>query len=135
MTPAPIAALLRAPATAFLGRLLLMFMFLGSGISKLLDFGAATTEMAYFGLQPAAPIAVVVIFTQIVGSLLVLANRLVWLAAGALGIFTVLTIPIAHDFWNMTGEKAQLEFYVAVEHVAVLGALLLVAILAERPRP
>ena len=57
-----------------------------------------------------------------------------WLGAGALGIFTLLTIPIAHHFWRMEGPMAQFEFYVAVEHLSVLGGMLLVAILAERMR-
>ncbi|MBB3771414.1 MULTISPECIES: DoxX family protein [Ancylobacter] len=134
MTPAIISAILRAPATAFVARLLLVFMFLGSAISKLVDFPGAQTEMAFFGLNPPWLFAALTIFTQIVGGLLILLNRATWLGAGALAIFTLLTIPIAHHFWNMEGPMAQLEFYVAVEHFSVVGGMLLVAILAERTR-
>ncbi|MFT0859837.1 DoxX family protein [Ancylobacter sp. G4_0304] len=134
MTPGLISMLLRAPVTAFVARLLLVFMFLGSGISKLLDFQAAQAEMAFFGLNPPWLFAVLTIVTQLTGSFLILFNRITWLAAGALGIFTVLTIPIAHAFWTMEGERAQIEFYFFVEHLAVIGGMLLVAILAERTR-
>lgn len=134
MTPAIISAILRSPITAFVARLLLVFMFVGSGISKLVDFSAAQAEMAFFGLQPPALFAALTIVTQLTGGLLILLNRATWLGAGALGIFTVLTIPIAHHFWNMEGPMAQLEFYIAIEHFAVVGGMLLVAILAERTR-
>jgi len=129
-----ISAILRAPATAFVGRLLLVFMFLGSGVSKLLDFSGAQAEMAHFGLQPAAAYAAATIATQLIGSALILLNRATWLGAGALAIFTLLTIPIVHHFWTMDGEQGQMEFYVAIEHLAVVGGMILAAVLAERGR-
>lgn len=132
MTPAIISAILRSPVTAFVGRLLLVFMFLGSGISKLVDFAGAQAEMAQFGLNPPWLFAVLTIITQLAGSVLILLNRATWLGAGALGIFTLLTIPIAHHFWSMEGQMAQMEFYFAIEHLAVIGGMLLTAVLAER---
>ncbi|OLP61894.1 DoxX family protein [Xaviernesmea oryzae] len=108
-------------------RIVLTFMFWGSGLSKLLDFEAAKAEMAFFGLQPAALIAVLVIVTQLVGAGLIISGRLVWLGAGMLAVFTALTIPIAHAFWTMAGDQALHEFYVAVEHISIIGALMVVA--------
>lgn len=134
MTPAPVSAILLSPITAFVARFLLSFMFLGSGISKLVDFPGAVAEMALFGLNPPALFAVLVIITQLTGGALILLNRAVWLGAGALGIFTALTIPIAHHFWTMEGQMAQIEFYFFVEHLAVIGGMLLVAILGEKSR-
>lgn len=134
MTPAIISAILRSPATAFLARLLLVFMFLGSAISKITDFAGAQAEMAYFGLNPPWLFAVATIATQLAGGVLILLNRATWLGAAALGVFTALTIPIAHHFWTMEGQMAQIEFYFVVEHLAVIGGMLLVAILAERTR-
>jgi len=134
MTPGVVSTILRSPITAFVARLLLVFMFLGSGIDKLVNFTGAQAEMAYFGLNPPWLFAVATILTQLIGGVLILLNRATWLGAGALGIFTVLTIPIAHHFWSMDGQMAQIEFYFAVEHLAVIGGMLLVAILAERTR-
>ncbi len=134
MTPAFISAILRSPVTAFLARLLLVFMFLGSAISKITDFAGAQAEMAYFGLNPPWLFALATIATQLAGGVLILLNRATWLGAGALGVFTALTIPIAHHFWTMEGQMAQIEFYFVVEHLAVIGGMLLVAILAERTR-
>ncbi|MCB4768315.1 DoxX family protein [Ancylobacter sp. Lp-2] len=134
MTPRIISAILRSPATFLFARVLLVVPFLGSGISKLVDFPGAVAEMAHFGLSPPAFYAVATIITQLVGSALILLNRAAWLGAGACAIFTALTIPIAHHFWTMQGEIAQLEFFFAVEHMAVIGGMILVAILGERTR-
>lgn len=134
MTPSFISAILRSPVTAFLARLLLVFMFLGSAIDKITNFSGAQAEMAAFGLNPPWLFAAATILTQLVGSVLILANRATWLGAGALGVFTLLTIPIAHHFWTMEGPMALIEFYFTVEHLSVIGGMILVAILAERTR-
>ncbi|MDR6950995.1 transmembrane protein [Ancylobacter sp. 3268] len=134
MTPAFVSAILRSPATFLFARLLLVVPFLGSGIAKLVDFPGAVAEMAHFGLNPPWLYAVATIITQLAGSVLILLNRATWLGAGAFGIFTALTIPIAHHFWTMEGMQAQMEFFFAVEHIAVIGGMILVAILGERTR-
>lgn len=112
-------------------RIVLTFPFWGSGLAKLIDFSGAVAEMQQYGLKPPAFIAGLVIFTQLGGSLLIIANRRAWAGAGALAIFTLLTIPIAHDFWNLRGEAAKFEFYVAVEHIALIGGLMLAAVMSR----
>ena len=109
----------------YVARILLTYIFWASGISKLVDFPAAVAEMQHFGLNPPASFAVATIFVQLAGSLLVILNRWTWLGAGALGIFTTLTIPIAHTFWNMEEPLKTVEFYVVMEHITVIGGLML----------
>jgi transmembrane protein len=75
-----------------------------------------------------------VLLTQLVGSALIIANRWTWLGAGALGVFTALTIPVVHHFWRLDGERAIVAFHTATEHVGMIGALVLVAALSERMR-
>ena len=111
----------------FAARTVLTSMFWLSAIAKTVDFQAATAEMAHFGLQPAAPIAIAVIITQFLGSALIIANRWTWLGAGALAVFTALTIPIAHAFWSMEEPFRTIEFHVTMEHITVIGALMVVA--------
>jgi len=115
----------------FLARIVLTSMFWGSGIAKLLDFPAALGEMTHFGLNPPAVFAVATIIVQLVGSLLIILNRWTWLGAGALGVFTLLTIPIAHNFWAMEEPFKTIEFYVVTEHISIIGALMVVAWKAE----
>jgi transmembrane protein len=130
--PGPIASLLESAVFRVVARVLLTLPFWMSGLAKLADFGFATEEMAMFGLTPPAAFAVATIITQLGGSALVISGRRAWLGAGALGIFTALTIPIAHNFWALEGERAMMEMFFVVEHISVIGGLMLAAILCHR---
>lgn len=132
MTPAPIQSLLESRALLLLGRILLTFMFWVSGLVKLLDFPGGVAEMSHFGLEPAWLFNVLTIIVQLGGSLLIICNRAAWLGAGALAVFTLLTIPVAHPFWTMDGDAALHEMLVALEHITVVGGLIVVAILGHR---
>lgn len=127
---------LRHPVLALVARLALTFPFWGSGLSKLINFDAGVAEMAHFGLQPAVAFNLATIVVQLGGSLLIIANRLVWLGAGALAVFTGLTVILVHHFWTMTEEPFRtIAFHTAVEHVGIIGGLLAVTILAARRDP
>jgi transmembrane protein len=129
-----IRPILLSSGTLLAARILLTFPFWGSGLAKLIDFQGGVAEMAMFGLNPPAAFNVAVLLTQLVGSALIIANRWTWLGAGALGVFTALTIPVVHHFWRLDGERAIVAFHTATEHVGMIGALVLVAALSERMR-
>ena len=127
-----ISSMLRTRWAYHVAAVVLTFIYWGSGIDKAIDFTKAQSDMARFGLNPAAAFGLATIAVQLGGSLLViLGGRLVWLGAGALAVFTLLTIPIAHRFWEMTGEAAFHEKLVVFEHITVIGGLMLVSIAAE----
>jgi transmembrane protein len=128
-----ITALLARPWMSLLCRILITFPFWLSGLMKLLNFGQAMGEMQHFGLEPAASFAVLTIIVQIGGSLLIILRCMAWLGAGALIGFTLLTIPIAHAFWRLTGEQAFIEGMFVIEHVSVVGGLLLAAVVCAKP--
>jgi transmembrane protein len=111
----------------YLARAVLTFMFWGSGLSKLIDFPAGVAEMTHFGLEPPVAFNLAVIITQLGGSALIILNRWTWLGAGALGVFTALTIPIVHHFWTMEEPFKTMEFHVVMEHITVIGGLMVVA--------
>jgi transmembrane protein len=134
MTPRWVHAILSSSITEFAARVLLTFPFWGSGLAKLLDFSGGMAEMRHFGLEPAWFYNSLTVFVQLVGSALIISKRWTWLGAGALGVFTVLTIPIVHAFWRLEGERAITAFHTAGEHVGMIGALVLVSILALRPK-
>ena len=129
-----IRPILLSSGTLLAARILLTFPFWGSGLAKLIDFQGGVAEMAMFGLNPPVAFNILVLLTQLVGSALVIANRWTWLGAGALGVFTALTIPVVHHFWSLEGERAVVAFHTATEHVGMIGALVLVAVLSERMR-
>lgn len=131
MTPHIITVLLRSRFLLVFMRVLLTFVFWGAGIDKLINFQDTMAEMAHFGLSPPAAFGALVVFTLLASSLLIILNTAAWLGFGALGVFLVLTIPIAHPFWAATGQEALHHFRTAVEHVSLLGGLLAGAILSQ----
>lgn len=136
-TPAsnPISTLLQARWLYYVGTVLLTFIFWASGLAKLFDFGQAQAEMQHFGLNPPAVYATATIIVQLGGlALIIFTKRYAWLGAGALAVFTLLTIPIAHRFWEMEGPMAFLEQMFVFEHITVIGGLVLVSILAYMRR-
>ena len=133
--PKIIAALLSSRVFAFAARVVLTFPFWGSGLDKLINFPGGVAEMRQFGLEPAVLFNLAVLTTQLGGSALIISGRHVWLGAGALGVFTALTIPIVHHFWTMDGAAALHAFHTAAEHIGTIGGLITVSILAARSRP
>ena len=128
-----ISRFLRHPVAALTARVTLTFPFWGSGLAKLLDFSSGVAEMAHFGLQPAAGFNIATITVQLVGSLLIIANRLAWLGAGALAVFTAMTVILIHRFWSMTEEPFRtIAFHTASEHVGIIGGLIAISILSAK---
>ena len=126
--PSVINALLKSRVFHFIARIVLTLPFWGAAIQHTLQWSTVPGEMAHFGLYPPVVYGVALIVTCTVGSVLViLGGRLTWLGAGALGVFTALTIPIAHAFWTMTGDLAMSEFRTVMEHVSIIGGLMVVA--------
>ncbi len=124
----------RAPWGTVLARVLLTFPFWESGLSKLLFFDAGVAEMTHFGLSPPALYNVATIAVQLLGSALIIAGYHAWLGAGALIVFTALTVPIAHHFWNLAGPERLDALHTASEHVGMIGALVLAGLASTSTR-
>lgn len=131
--PRIIAALLSSPAFLLATRIVLTFVFWSAGIAKIIEFQANAAEMESFGLTPGWLVNTATFTLQIGGSLMIILNRGAWLAAGALSVFTLLTIPIAHPFWLKSGDEAFRDMTIAMEHISLIGGLAMSAILS-RPR-
>lgn len=128
-----ITKLLRTPLMALLARGLLTLPFWSSGLSKLFLFDSGVAEMARAGLEPAAGFNIATIIVQLAGSALIIVNRAAWLGAGALGLFTGLTILLVHRFWAISEEPFRtIALHVSSEHVGMIGGLIAIAILSAR---
>lgn len=115
---------LRQPVTALISRIVLTLPFWASGLMKLINFDAGAVEMARAGLEPANGFNIATIGVQLAGSLLIILGRHVWLGAGALGVFTGLTILLVHDFWTMTEEPLRtIAFHTAIARVGEASCL------------
>lgn len=120
MLTAPQRNLVRDKGTK-LGRILIGILFLASGLSMLFIQGP-TGVAGYFtslGLPMAGLMAWLVIILKIVaGGAIVLGLR-VGLASGALIVFTILTILIAHNDISDPMQVTQ-----ALKNLAIIGGLL-----------
>lgn len=133
--PRFVTAILRDPATWFLARLALVGAYLLGGVVKLTDWPAAVAEQAHFGMTPAAFWAAVTIAVELIGPLLILSGRLVWLGAGMLGVFTLLAAITANAFWAMPAGAMRFAATNAFfEHLGLIGGFVLVAHVAEHAR-
>ena len=120
-------------AFQILSRIILTLPFWGAAIEHGIGFQAWVGTMAHFNLNPPVLFAIFALLTLVAGTYLaVFTNKWAWLGAGALGIFTFLTIPIAHAFWNMKDPQAHTEFYTVLEHIAIIGGLMVMSSLARQ---
>lgn len=132
MTPAWVSGLLGSRTFQFFARIVLTTPFWAAGIQHGLGWADWLGTMAHFNLDPPVVFGVLTLATCLGGSALVIAGGgWTWLGAGALGVFTALTIPIAHAFWTMQGQAAMTEFYTALEHVSIIGGLMVMSVLAN----
>jgi len=113
-------------AVTFMKVILTSFFWI-AGVFGVFNFKTIIQEMVDCGLPYPVVFAVATVLCQLTGSALLITDYqgLAWLGAGALGVFTLLCIPIAHPFWKFDGERRMLEFQVALEHITVVGGLML----------
>ncbi|WP_230954357.1 DoxX family protein [Burkholderia stagnalis] len=121
----------------WLGLLGLCSAYLQGGLHKAGDFGAAIAEMQHFGVEPAAPVAALVIAVELVAPLLILTGVLRWLGAGVLAGFTLFATSVANAFWHAPPDARFGLTAAFLEHVGLACAFALIALhdLHERSVP
>ena len=133
-TPTWVAAVLAHPATWWCARVALTLPYWWSGIDKALHSKAALAEIASLGLPSPELMYVVLLAVQLLGSACVIFNRMTWLGAGALGVFTAIVTVIAHPFWSLQGAERFPAMNTFLEHVALIAGFAYAAMFAaSRP--
>lgn len=133
--PRFVDAILEWRWTGFLARLALVGAYLLGGIVKASDWQAAVAEQTHFGMHPPALWAVLTIAIEIIGPLLILSGRFVWLGAGMLGVFTLFAAITANAFWAMpAGQERFMATNAFFEHVGLIGGFVLAALVAKAER-
>ncbi|MBC7831706.1 MAG: DoxX family protein [Hyphomicrobium sp.] len=114
-------------------RLLLASAFLASGVMKVIDFTGAVAEVrALTGMEPASPIAALVILTQLGGSaLLLIGGRSTVIGAFLLASFTFAATVLGHAFWTKAGPQQARDLVTFLEHMGLIGGFVLVALLSR----
>ena len=130
MTPDFIEAILDWPWTWPIARFALVAMFLTSGLTKVVNFSGAVTEMVDAGMPAPTIMALLSILVELIGSVLVLINRWAWLGAGMLAAFTAIGAVTAHAFWKVSGQARKDAIAVFFMHIGLIAAFALDALLA-----
>ena len=132
--PGWVEAILHYRWTWPLARVALVSSYIIGGLTKLSDFPAAVAEQEHFGLHPASLWAALAILIELGASALVIAERLVWLGAGALGVLTAVAMLVANNFWAMEGHERFVALNSFFEHLGLIAGLVLVALMATGER-
>jgi uncharacterized membrane protein YphA (DoxX/SURF4 family) len=114
-------------------RLCLAAVFLYSGVDKLWHWRSSIEEVKRDGLPWPAAFAGATVFAQLVGGCLVAAGLLAWPGALLLAGFTVAATLLGHRFWLRHGSEFRHELTTSMEHVAIVGGLLLLSVLDFNP--
>jgi uncharacterized membrane protein YphA (DoxX/SURF4 family) len=112
-----------------IARLCLAIVFLYSGIAKLRHWRSSIEEVKGDGLPWPAAFAAATVFTQLVGGCLVATGFLAWIGALLLAAFTAAATALGHRFWLRRGAEFRHELTTSLEHVAIVGGLLLLSLL------
>jgi putative oxidoreductase len=116
------------------GRVLVGVLFLWAGIDKVQGWDGALQEVVAGGLPASALLLALTILLQVAGGAAIIAGRLLKPACWALAGFTALATVLYHGFWHATGAARHAELIPFMEHVCIVGGLLVVSTLEPRRR-
>jgi putative oxidoreductase len=114
------------------GRVLVGVLFLWAGIDKVLGWQGALQEVAAGGLPAPALMLALTVLLQVAGGAAIVAGRLLRPSCWALAGFTLLATVLYHGFWHATGAARHAELIPFMEHVCIVGGLLVVSTLETR---
>jgi uncharacterized membrane protein YphA (DoxX/SURF4 family) len=116
------------PYGVLAARLCLALVFLYSGVDKLWHWRDGVEEVAQMGLPRPKLLAGLTILTQLGGGAMVAAGWHAALGALLLAGFTVAATLLGHRFWACRGKETRRELTTALEHLAIVGGLWLLAL-------
>ena len=119
--------MLGSVTTRWLALLALCAAYLQGGFDKATDFAGAIAENRHFGLEPAAPLAVLTIIVEIGASALILSGIQRWAGALVLAGFTLMATFVANRFWDMAQPARFMAENGFFEHIGLVGGFVLVA--------
>ncbi|OLP62029.1 hypothetical protein BJF93_07880 [Xaviernesmea oryzae] len=123
-------AMAHSSAVLLLARMLLTFVFWSDALLQLMAFKTYSRALERFGLKPGWAFNMATMIFKIAMSLMIVLDDHAWIAVTALSVFVLATIPIAHAFWGKSGEAAFIARNFALEHMSLIGGLLMAGMLS-----
>jgi len=112
---------------ALIGRLLLAWLFLPAGISKISGFAGTVGYAASAGLPMPEVGTAVGLVVEIVGGLALIVGFGTRWAALVLALFTLVASFFFHNYWALPADKQMMQYLMFYKNVAVTGGLLVLA--------
>ena len=114
------------------GRVMVGVLYLWAGIDKVQGWDGALQEVVAGGLPAPTLMLALTVLLQVAGGAAIIAGRLLRPACWALAGFTALATVLYHGFWHATGAARHAELIPFMEHVCIVGGLLVVSTLTPR---
>lgn len=109
---------------ALTGRILLAWLFIPAGFSKLTGFSGSVGYAASVGLPlPEIGVAIAMVVEILGGALLLAGFQIRW-AALALAFFTLVASFFFHAYWSLPAEQVMMQQLLFGKNMAVTGGLL-----------
>jgi len=109
---------------ALLGRILLAFLFVPAGFSKIAGFSGSVGYATAMGLPlPTVGVAAALVI-ELVGGLMLLVGFGTRVAALALALFTVVAAIFFHAYWALPADQAMMQQIMFNKNIAITGGLL-----------
>ena len=112
---------------ALIGRLLLAWLFLPAGISKISGFAGTVGYAASAGLPMPEIGTAVGLVVEIVGGLALIFGFGTRWAALVLALFTLVASFFFHNYWALPADKQMMQYLMFYKNLAVSGGLLVLA--------
>ena len=109
---------------ALLGRILLAWLFVPAGFSKIAGFSGTVGYATSVGLpMPTLGVAAALVI-ELVGGLMLLVGLGTRIAAIALAVFSFVAAVFFHAYWAMPAEQAMMQQIMFGKNIAIAGGLL-----------
>lgn len=114
-------------ALALVGRVLVAWLFIPAGFSKIAGFSGAVGYATAMGMpMPEVGVAAGMVM-ELVGGILLLIGWMTRPAAVVLAFFTLAATVIFHAYWAAPAEQAMMQELLFNKNIAVVGGLLVLA--------
>jgi putative oxidoreductase len=116
-----------------IGRILLAFIFILSGYSKIGGFQQTAGYMASKGLPMAQVLLVLTIIIELGGGLMLLLGWRARWAAVAFFLWLIPTTLVFHAFWGIDAAQAQMQQIQFMKNLAIMGGMMYVMAFGSGP--
>lgn len=115
------------------GRILIAFIFVFSGIGKLTGFEGTVAYIASKGLPLPQMAAIAAIVVELGGGIMLVAGWKARWAAAAMLVFTGIAALFFHNFWAVPPDQAQNQMIHFMKNISMMGGLLFVTVYGSGP--